>query len=82
MKCCHLANVCCYSNSDRILRRSEMTRCANSGQPQPFDRIAVEGSSPTKPYVGKPCKIEGNLGTSLDLVPRDELAAWMMVADS
>jgi hypothetical protein len=49
---------------------------------QPVDRIAVEGSSPTKPDVGKPCKIEGNLGTSLDLVLRDELAAWMVVADS
>jgi len=42
----------------------------------------VEGSSPTEPNVGTPCKMEGNLGTSLDLVPRDELAAWMVAAVS
>jgi hypothetical protein len=39
-----------------------------------------EGS--TKPDVGTPCNMEGNLGTSLDLVPRNELAAWMAVAGS
>ena len=34
----------------------------------------------TKPDVGTLCNMEGNLGTSLDLIPRDESAVWMVVA--